>query len=103
METLPFIIVLPDDNAENGEMGIFGCLRSDSKIGLKQIPIDVLKKNLANVSHSMVSVLEEVKNIGRFKLKEITLQVEVSSDGGINLIGTANLGGKGAITLTFAE
>ena len=58
---------------------------------------------MANVSHSMVSVLEEVKNIGRFKLKEITLQVEVSSDGGINLIGTANLGGKGAITLTFAE
>ncbi|MCK9441899.1 MAG: hypothetical protein M0Q13_10825 [Methanothrix sp.] len=103
METIPFIIVLPDDNADNDKMGIFGSLRSDAKIGLKHIPIDLLKNNLANVSHSMISVLEDVKHIGQFRLKEITIQVEVSSDGGINLIGTASLGGKGAITLTFAE
>jgi hypothetical protein len=103
METLPFIVVLPDDKAEDDEMRLFGSLRSESKIGLKEIPLEVLKNNLANISRSMIKVLEDVKHIGQFRLKEITLQVEVSSEGGINLIGTVNLGGKGAITLTFAE
>jgi hypothetical protein len=41
--------------------------------------------------------------VGQFKLKEITMQVEISASGGISIIGTASIGGKGAITLKFAE
>jgi hypothetical protein len=48
-------------------------------------------------------MLDDVKQISSFKLKEVTIQVEVTAEGGIELVGTAKLGGKGAITLTFAE
>lgn len=103
METLPFLVALPEEDAKKDEMRIFGYLRSDAEVVLQQIPVETLKSNIANVSRSMVSVLDGIKQVGQFKLKEVTLQVEVSANGGVNLIGTANLGGKGAITLKFME
>jgi hypothetical protein len=103
MNTIPFIVDIPKENAENDEKRIFGSLKTEDKIGLREIPVGVLKENLANISEGLLSVLEDVKKVGKFKLKEVTLQVEVSADGGIQLIGTAKIGGKGAITLTFAE
>jgi hypothetical protein len=101
-EYLPFIVLLPKKDEEN-EMALFGLLRSDADIGLKQIPIDTLKQNLGNITSSMLNVLEDIKQVGKFRLKEVTLHVEVSANGGISLIGTANLGGKGAISLKFTE
>ena len=38
-----------------------------------------------------------------FRLTQIVVQVEVSVDGGLNLIGTASIGGRGALTLTFSR
>ena len=103
MSTIPFVVVIPKENNENDEKGIFGKFRDDGEIVLRQIPIEPLKKNLASISEGLLNVLESVQQIGKFKLKEVTLQVEVSADGGIQIIGTAKIGGKGAITLTFAE
>jgi hypothetical protein len=48
-------------------------------------------------------MLNDVKQVGGFQLKQVTIQVEVTAEGGIELVGTAKLGGKGAITLTFSE
>jgi hypothetical protein len=39
--------------------------------------------------------------VGDYELHEVKLQVEISAKGGVNLVGTAEAGGKGAITLTF--
>jgi hypothetical protein len=102
MESIPFLVMLPEKGKEN-ELGIFGSLRSNGDIGLKQIPVDTLRQNLADISSSMLNVLEDVKQVGRFKLAEVTLEVEVSAEGGISLIGTAKLGGKGAISLKFTD
>jgi hypothetical protein len=103
MESIPFLVTLPGKTVENDEMGMFGALRSESDIGLKQIPADVLKNNLANISASILNVLADIDQVGKFRLKEVTLEVEVSASGGVSLIGTANMGGKGAISLKFTE
>ncbi|NQU21063.1 MAG: hypothetical protein HQ567_07245 [Candidatus Nealsonbacteria bacterium] len=100
METIPFLVTLPDDGGPGDQKGVFG---TASDVALQQLPIDKLKENLGRVSTAILSVLADIKQVGQFKLKEITLQVEVSADAGVNLIGTANLGGKGAITLKFTE
>lgn len=100
MDTIPFIIKLDLENEERDQMGIF---QPESPIRLQQIPIDVLKENLHSISEEMANVLGEIKHVGQFKLKEITMQVEISASGGISIIGTASIGGKGAITLKFAE
>jgi len=85
---------------KNDQMGLF---RSDAEIELKQIPINVLKENLNSICNVILDALRDLNRIEPYKLKEVTLQVEVSANGGINLIGTANLGGKGAISLKFSE
>ena len=103
MDSIPFVVALPEKAGENDEMGMFSILKPDADIGLRQIPVDVLKGNLANLSLSVLNVLEDIKQVGRYKLKEVTLEVEVSANGGVSLIGTANLGGKGAISLKFTE
>lgn len=103
MESVPFLVVLPTKNDKNDEMGILGIIKSDADIGMKQIPVDVLKNNLATIAESMLNVLEDVKRIGQYKLKEVTMNIEVSANGGVSIIGTANIGGKGAISLKFAE
>jgi hypothetical protein len=103
MDSIPFLVALPEKAGENEEMGMFSNLERDADIGLRQIPVDVLRSNLANISLSVLNVLEDIKQVGRFKLKEVTLEVEVSASGGVSLIGTANLGGKGAISLKFTE
>ena len=100
METIPFLVTVPEED-ENDEMGIFG--PTDGDVRIQQIPVETLKHNLTAVSQSVMDALEDIKQVGQFRLQEVTLQVEVTVDGGINLIGTANLGGKGAITLKFAE
>ena len=101
METIPFIVKMPDEQAGDDEMGIFGKFRADDAIGLQAVPVNRLKENLNQVAEAMLTVLDDIKQVGQFQLKEVTLQVEVSARGGVNLIGTASLGGKGAITLKF--
>ncbi|MEL7510448.1 MAG: hypothetical protein AAFN42_24225, partial [Cyanobacteria bacterium J06554_1] len=67
------------------------------------LPTELLRKNLTSVCQGMASMLSDVQELGRFRLKEVTVQVEVTAEGGIELVGTAKLGGTGAITLTFSE
>lgn len=102
METqeLPFLVALPDEDEDSEVKGFF---RSDSDIGRKGVPVDKLKQNLTHVCKGMASALQDVKDLGDFKLKEVTIQVEVTAEGGVDLVGTAKLGGKGAITLTFSQ
>ncbi|MEM9218057.1 MAG: hypothetical protein AAGD25_27410 [Cyanobacteria bacterium P01_F01_bin.150] len=98
MDTIPFLVSLPDEDED-----VKGIFSADADIVLRDLPTDVLKKNLNTVCQGIASMLGDVQKVGQFRLKEITVQVEVNAEGGIELVGTAKLGGKGAITLTFAE
>lgn len=77
--------------------------RPDAEAVLSYIPTDKLRVSMQKVCADLAGVLDDIKAIGRFRLKEVQIQVEVSAEGGVQLIGTATLGGKGAITMTFVE
>ena len=99
METIPFLVSLPEE--EQQVKGIFS--PNDTEIAVRDLPVDRLRENLNMVCQGFASVFNDVKRVGHFQLKEVSIQVEVTAEGGIELIGTAKLGGKGAITLTFSE
>lgn len=100
METIPFIVNLPEDESDSEVKGIFSI---GEDLGVCEIPTERLKENLTKVCQTVAGALGEIKKVGEFRLTQVTLQVEISAEGGVQLLGTAKLGGKGAITLTFSE
>ncbi len=98
METIPFLVNLPDEDEQ-----VKGIFSTETDIVVRHLPTERLSENLNKVCQGVASMVSDVKKIGSFQLKQITIQVEVTAEGGIELIGTAKLGGKGAITLTFSE
>ena len=100
MEKIPFLVSLSDEENDDEVKGLFS---SEGEIVVRDIPVEKLRENLKNVCQGVASALQDIKKVGGFKLKEVEIQVEVNVEGGVELIGTAKLGGKGAITLTFSE
>ena len=98
MEYIPILVSLPEEDED-----VKGIFSSDGEIGSLEIPTERLQENLTKVCQGVTEVLSHVKQVGDFKLKQVTIQVEVTAEGGVELIGTAKIGGKGAITLTFSE
>ena len=98
MDSIPMLVSMPEEDEDAKGMFI-----PDAEVVLQSIPVDKLRQNLNKVCAQLGSALQDVKQVGNFKLKEVSVQVEVSAEGGVELIGTATLGGKGAITLTFGE
>lgn len=98
MESIPFLVSLPDEDDQ-----VKGIFSPDADIAVRELPTERLRENLTRVCEEVASMVKDVKKIGSFQLKQLTIQVEVTAEGGIELIGTAKLGGKGAITLTFSE
>jgi hypothetical protein len=107
MDQIPFLVAAPpgteykDSRPET--KGLFRRAPQSEDVALAAIPVDALRKNLSGVSQAVLQVLADIRKVGDFRLKEVELQVEVTAEGGVQFIGTAKLGGKGASTLTFAE
>jgi len=78
-------------------------LGPSTAIGIRHIDVDKLRDSFSKLSEQISEVLRDIKKVGDFRLKEVEVQVEVSSEGGVNLVGTLKAGIRGAITLTFAE
>ncbi len=70
---------------------------------LKSVPISALRESLKDVCGDLTEALRDIRDVGRFRLAEVSVGVEVSAVGGISLIGTASVEGKGAITLKFED
>ncbi len=66
-----------------------------------QVPVEALRASLRAVSASFLESLADVAEVGRYRLKEVTVKVEVNAEGGINLIGSASASASGAIELKF--
>lgn len=97
-KTLPVVVTVvdePDDGTKS-----LGFSRSPEAV-LKDVPVDTLRESVQTLSSTLSEVFADLRAVGSFTLQEVQLQVEVSASGGVNLIGTAEAGGKGAITLTF--
>jgi hypothetical protein len=86
----------------NTKGGMFGAGANVAE-RVADVPVDKLRESLRSVSTSFLESLSDVSAVGRFRLKEVTVKVEVSAEGGIRLIGSASASAKGAIELKFVE
>jgi len=114
MDTIPFILDDPDhtgsvdrDSSDqdpprrSGTKGLFGPDSDEPRRGITEVPVDRLRESLARLTTAVSEAFSHAQTVGDFQLDQITLQAEVSAQGGISLIGSAKVGGRGAITLTF--
>ena len=63
---------------------------------------DQLAASLKDLTGELGKIFADLQRVGGFELNEVQVGLEISAEGGFNLIGSAKAGGKGAITLTFA-
>jgi len=68
------------------------------------IPFDTaeLAESLRALSTQLGDLFGGLRAVAGYELQEVQVALEISAEGGFNLIGSAKAGGKGAITLTFA-
>ncbi len=68
------------------------------------VPFDTaeLAESLRALSTQLGDLFGGLRAVAGYELQEVQVSLEVSAEGGFNLIGSAKAGGKGAITLTFA-
>ena len=69
---------------------------------IKNIDTDKMRESFSRLSEQISGMLQDIKNVGDFKLKEVQLSVEITAEGGVALIGNVKAGAKGAVTLTFS-
>jgi hypothetical protein len=65
-----------------------------------EIAVGKLQESIKSLCENMSEVLKDAQQVGNFELTEVKLQVEISAEGNLVLIGKAGV--KGAISLTFA-
>ena len=66
-----------------------------------EISVDRLRGSLAKLTGNLSDVLADLQAVGGFELAEVQVAVELTAEGGVNLIGNLTAGAKGAIQLTF--
>ncbi|MGI5224758.1 Pepco domain-containing protein [Actinoallomurus sp. CA-142502] len=99
--SLPFLVAPPEE-IDNQTKGIFR--PGDGDAVLKAIPIEALRTSLHETTTALRSLFDEIAaQSGRMKLRQVHIGFEVTATGGIQLIGTSQVGSKGAITLVFGE
>jgi hypothetical protein len=70
-------------------------------VGLAEVSVDALRGNLKAAMSSFAEVFKDIHQVGDFQLSEVSIEVEVSAEGGIQFIGTTKVAGSGSISLKF--
>lgn len=94
MKELTFIVDKPIGDSSKG---VFDKIDTTTT----KLPVDKLKKEFIDVQDGLSELFKDMNSVGDFKLKKITMGIEISVEGGINIIATAKAGSKGTINLTF--
>ncbi|GAA4468168.1 hypothetical protein GCM10023170_081720 [Phytohabitans houttuyneae] len=96
---LPFLVAI-DDPADGDTMGIIPMVGRE--VALRWVPTAALRASLRETVTQLREVLSDaIAPVGDLKLAEAHLAFEVTASGGVQLIGTSQVGAKGAITLVF--
>jgi hypothetical protein len=98
------IVVAPEPEPRDDAKGLFH--RPGPEPGIvKKIPVEQLQKELSALSDSIGEMLDNASSAepGKLQLEELSVQVEITASGGINLIGSANVGATASMTLTFSR
>jgi hypothetical protein len=97
--TLPFWVAVPEDDAPDDTMGIFG---RDSEAALRSVPLGPLRKNLAETVEALQEIFADVAaREGTLPLAEAQLTFQVTVTGGVQLIGTGQMQSGRGLVLTF--
>ncbi len=96
MDTIPIIC----ESVSDSKSGNLGLLTPQTVI--KQVDAGKIRQSMESLTNKISTMLDDIKAVGNFKLKEITLSVEINAEGGVSLIANAKAGIKGAIQLTFS-
>ncbi len=94
------VIVDEEEAAPTRTLGATARGLGETKV--RQLDVDQLRASFGKLSGQVSAILQDVRQVGDFKLKEVELQVEISAEAGVNLVGNLKAGTRGAISLTFA-
>lgn len=81
-----------------GEKGLFG---NSVAMVQKNLDVDKLKTSIRDLAGDLAEVFASIESHAGFRLNAIEVGVEISSEGGVVLVGTAKVGGKAAVNLKF--
>lgn len=100
LDVIP-VLVLSTEDDDNAK----GPLDRVGEVVREKIPVAVLQENLGSLVGSLGDAMQNCWEIGEFELSEISVKVEVGAKGEVSLIGlgSAEMNGAGAITLTFVR
>jgi hypothetical protein len=70
-------------------------------LSLQDIDTTRLRQSLAQLTEQISGVLQDIKTVGSFQLKEVQLQVAITAEGGVALVGLVKAGVSGTIALKF--
>lgn len=98
MQTIPFRVEAEPGEDHDAKGGIFS-EESGSKI--IEVSVDALRASLQSISESFLEAVANIGAVGQYRLKEVSVKLEIGAEGGVNFIGSANIKGSGAIELKF--
>jgi len=98
---LTFVVAVDGETDDTVMGGLFR--RGDREVAPRQIPAAVLRENVRKAVAGLRAVFDEVADAdtGRLRLREAHVAVEVSATGGVQFIGTAEVGASATISLVF--
>ena len=79
---------------------ILGFSRGESRV----VPFNTaeLSESLRGLTSELGDLFSGIREVADFRLHQVQVGLEISAEGGFDLIGSAKVGGKGAITLSFS-
>lgn len=97
---LPFWVSPDDGDDEDDSMGLFGM--GTGHVQLRNVPLGPLRKNLAEAVDALQQVFTEVAaRGGPLPLQEAHLSFQVTANGGVQFIGSAQVQRSNGIVLIF--
>ncbi len=86
---------------EEGGKGTLGPKLGGSRRAVKSISTETLRESITALSGEFTAIMQDIKDVGGFNLKEVKIQAGIDAKAGIVLIGEAGI--KGSVTLTFSK
>lgn len=90
-----------EKESRSGQKGLTGNKIAESVI--KKFSVSELKSQVRDLSSDLNELFSDLSNTGKFQLDTIDVGLEISSEGGVNLIGHATVGASASIQLSFKK
>lgn len=94
-------VIVADEAPAQTEGYLSGEGARGGRVTKTSIDASTLRNSMAALSENIGEIFKDLKQVGQARLREVSVFVEISAEGGVSLIGTAKTGAKGAVTLTF--